>query len=377
MENTTKKIFIITGDYSGDKHASNVVKELLKINSDIIIEAIGGENLKNTGIKLFSDHSKMNKVGFNFKIIKEHLTLGKRVLDYLKNEFKPDLILLVDYGAFNLAISKPLKKAGFKIFYFIPPQVWASRKWRVKTIKKNIDKVLTIFPFEKEIYENAGVNSEFVGHPLVKELPPKADKKEFFMRHNLNLDKRLVSVFPGSRGFEIKYLLDIFIESVEKIKKEAPDVQFVFSHAPNLPDNIFKDKLKDYTVIKGENQALLSISDSLILASGTVSLEAGLYKTPMLIAYRGPILFYLIYLLVREIKQACLINIMSKKEIVKEFLMFNAESGKIANETLKLLNDKGYRENQIKNLDMVQHLLKEKHCVVEVAQILNREIQNG
>ncbi len=369
---TAKKIFIITGESSGDKHASGVVRELKKINPDVVIEGIGGQNLRNQGVKLFSDHSKMAGVGLTPKIIIDHFSLGKRIIKYLKNDFKPDLVLLVDYGAFNLTISKFLKKEGFKVFYFIPPQVWASRKWRLKTIKKNIDKVFTIFPFEKEMYEKEGINSTFVGHPLNFELPQKADRDEFFTRHNLDKNKRLVSIFPGSRMFEIKYLLKIFTGAVKIIEKACPDVQFVFSHAPNLADSAFKT---NYKTIKGENQALLSVSDALILASGTVALEAAMYNTPMIIAYRGPLFFYLVYLMVRSIKKACLVNIITGKDIVKEFLMYDACSDKIAKEIIKLLNDTSYREKQLEGLAQLRSMMGDKHCVEEVAKHIDKELK--
>jgi lipid-A-disaccharide synthase len=370
-----KKIFVITGEYSGDKHASNVVRELLKLNPDLQIEGVGGENLKNAGVKLFSDHSKMGKVGLTPKIILDHFSLGKRILDYLKNSYKPDLILMTDYGAFNLTLSKPLKKAGFECFYFIPPQVWASRKWRLKTIKRNIKRVFTIFPFENKMYEKEGIDSLYVGHPLIKELAPKADRAEFFAKHNLDSDKRRLAVFPGSRTFEIKYLLDDFISAAKKVQKACPDVQVVFSHAPNLSDNVFKNKLEDFKTIKGENQALLSVSDALILASGTVALEAALYETPMLIAYRGPIFFYLVYLLVRAVKKACLVNIITGKDIVEEFLMFDSTPEKIAQGAIKILNDKDARGAQINGLREVKKMLSEKHCVEEVAKNLYEELK--
>ena len=370
----SKKIFIITGETSGDKHASGVVRELKKLNSDVIIEGVGGENLKNQGVKLFCDHSKMGGIGITPKLVVDHLTLGRRIVDYLKNDFRPDIVLLVDYGTFNLAISKFLKKEGFKVFYFIPPQIWASRKWRIKTIKKNIDKVFTIFPFEEKMYEKEGINSVFVGHPLNFELPCKADKKEFFKRHGLDENKRLVSVFPGSRMFEIKYLLKIFMKAVKIIEKACPDVQFVVSHAPNLPDDAF---LCEYKTIKGENRALLSVSDALILASGTVALEAAMYNTPMIIAYRGPFLFYLIYLMVRSIKNACLVNIITAKDIVKEFLMYDAKSEKIADEIIKLLNDNGYRNKQLEGLSELRSMMGDKHCVEEVAKLINKELNEG
>ena len=148
-----QRIFIITGELSGDLHASYVVKELKKLNGDIEIEAIGSDNLKNQGVKLFETHKKMGAVGLNFNILFYHIELGKKLINYLKNDYKPDLVLLIDYGGFNLNISKFLKKEGFTIFYYIPPQIWASRSYRINKIKKYVDKVLTIFPFENEIYE--------------------------------------------------------------------------------------------------------------------------------------------------------------------------------------------------------------------------------
>ena len=141
-----KKLFIITGEYSGDRHAADVVKEIKKISPDIQIEAVGGSNLANAGVKLYCDHSKMSAMGFNMSIILSHINLGKKIATYLKNEYKPDMVLMVDYGGFNLNLSKVLSKYGFKIYYYIPPQIWASRKWRLNTVKKNINKVFDNFP---------------------------------------------------------------------------------------------------------------------------------------------------------------------------------------------------------------------------------------
>lgn len=204
-----KKLFIITGEYSGDIHASHVVKALKAMTPDILIEGVGGENLRNAGVKLFSDQKKMGAVGLTPKIVLDHFTLGKRIVDYLVKDFKPDAVLLIDYGVFNLNISKFLKKAGIKVFYYIPPQVWASRKWRINTIKKNIDEVLCIFPFEKDMYESYGIKTHYCGHPLVSQLAPKADKNDFFEKHGLDKNKKLVSIFPGSRIFELKNLMKV------------------------------------------------------------------------------------------------------------------------------------------------------------------------
>ncbi len=367
-----KKLFIVTGEYSGDIHASHVVKALKTLNPDIEIEGVGGENLRNAGVKLFSDQKKMGAVGLTPKIVLDHFTLGKRIVDYLVKEFKPDAVLLIDYGVFNLNISKFLKKAGIKVFYYIPPQVWASRKWRINTIKKNIDEVLCIFPFEKEMYESYGIKTHYCGHPLVSQLPEKADKDDFFEKHGLDKNKKLVSIFPGSRVFELKNLMSVFIKTAEELNKKHPDLQFCISHAPNLSDDVYDKYLKktNFKVIKGENQALLSVSDALILASGTVALEAALYQTPMIIAYRGPYLFYLIYLIVRCIKRVSLPNIIADKSIVPEILQSKVTVSNISYQIEKLLYDKDYRENNIEQLGKVKALLSDKVSSQEAAKVI-------
>ena len=371
-----KKIFIITGEYSGDIHASRVVQALKANNPDIEIEGIGGENLKAQGVKLFSDQKKMGAVGLSPAILFNHVILGKKVVDYLVNEYKPDLVLLTDYGAFNLNVSKFLHKAGIKVFYYIPPQVWASRKWRINTIKKNIDKVLCIFPFEKELYESYGIKTHYCGHPLVSQLPEKANREEFFNKHGFDTSRKLVAIFPGSRKFELKNLANVFIKSAKALQKKHPELQFCISHAPNLPDDVYDKYIKDtdFKVIKGENQALLSVSDALILASGTVALEAALYETPMIIAYRGPILFYWIYLLVRCIKMVCLPNIISGKIIVPEIIEHSVSVHNIAYNIEKLLYDKNVRQEQIKGLSGVKELLSDKISSEEAAKVITEEL---
>lgn len=367
-----KKLFIITGEYSGDIHASHVVEALRAVNPDIEIEGIGGENLRRAGVNLFSDQKKMGAVGLSPKIVIDHLLLGKRVVDYLIKEYKPDLVLLIDYGVFNLNISKFLRRAGIKTFYYIPPQVWASRKWRINTIKKNIDEVLCIFPFEKEMYESYGIKTHYCGHPLVSQLPEKANREDFLAKHGFEKNKKLVSIFPGSRVFELKFLMKVFVKTAENLQKKHPDLQFCISHAPNLSDEVYNKFLKNspFPVIKGENQALLSVSDALILASGTVALEACLYQTPMIIAYRGPWLFYLIYLIVRCIKRVSLPNIIADKSIVPEIIQGDVSVRKISYEIEKLLFDEKYRANNIKELGDVKALLSDKISSKEVAKVI-------
>lgn len=372
-----KKIFIITGEYSGDKHASCVAREIFKASPDVSIEAVGGSNLESVGVKLFCNHEKMSAMGFNFKILIDHIMLGKKIADYLINDYKPDLVLLVDYGGFNLNIAKVLKRAGLKIFYYIPPQIWASRKWRINTVKRYIDKVITIFPFEIDMYRQAGVDAEFSGHPLVSQLPTVYSKEQLYQEFQLDPTKKLVSIFPGSRVFEINNLLQLFIESAKLIKQTNPDTQFVICQAPTIKDELLKDIPTDIKVIKNKNYELLANSDVLMLASGTVALEAALYGTPMIISYKGPEFIYWVYLLVRCIKRVSLPNIISDKDIVPELVQHLAKPEIIAKHISELLSNKEKYDSMKKDLENVKHFLTDKISCEEAAKIILDEIQKG
>ena len=236
--------------------------------------------------------------------------------------------------------------------------------------------MLCIFPFEVPLYENYGIKVHYCGHPLVSQLHEKVNKDKFFEKYGFDKTKKLVSIFPGSRVFELKYLMNVFANTAKNLQKKHPHLQFCISHAPNLPDKTFDKFLKntDFKVIKGDNQALLSASDALILASGTVALEACLYQTPMIIAYRGPWLFYFIYLLVRCIKRVSLPNIIADKSIVPEIIQGNVNVDKITYEIEKLLFDVSYRENYINELGNVKTLLSDKVSSKEAAKEIISEL---
>ncbi len=374
-----KKLFIITGEFSGDRHASDVVRELKRINPDIEIEAIGGESLEKEGIKLFANHSKMSAMGFNLKIIINHILLGRKIANYLINDYKPDMVLMIDYGGFNLNLSKVLSKAGLKIYYYIPPQIWASRKWRLNTVKKNIDKVLTIFPFEREMYEEKGIKVEFVGHPLLNELPQPKDKTSFYEENNLDKTKKLISIFPGSRIFEINNLYKLFLDAARIIKSRNKNVQFIICQAPSIKDSLLEPLTNQYKdleikILKNKNYELLSVSDALMLASGTVALEAAIYETPMIICYKGPWFLYFIYLIVRSIKRVSLPNIITNKDIIPEIIQGKAKPEIIAKELLKIIEDEGYKNNMKKGLSEVKEMIKTTGAAQKAASIIAKDI---
>ena len=312
-----KKLFIVTGEHSGDAHASYAVDEIKKLAPDIEIQAVGGKKLKDRGIKIFHDHSQMGVFGLGgIKALTDHIKLGKDIIKYLKNEFKPDLVLLVDYGGFNLRLAKELKKQNIEVFYYISPQVWASRKGRLEKIKKYISKMMVILPFEEKIHKNAGVNAEYVGHPLVSQISPKADKKKFMQENNLEENKKIIGIFPGSRKMEINNLLPIFLKAAKIIYSKEKNIQFCLGKAQNESDELInkyidkfnKDKSIDLKIIKNQSSNLLSVCDLVIVASGTITLEAALYGTPMVVSYKGPYFVYFIYLLIRYLLTLAIIS---------------------------------------------------------------------
>ncbi|MFH0702493.1 MAG: lipid-A-disaccharide synthase [bacterium] len=375
-----KKIFIVTGEHSGDLHASYIVKELKKLIPDIQIEAVGGKNLEAQNVKLFSDHSNMNIVGLDaVKAIYSHIKLGKKILYYLKNVFKPDLVLLVDYGGFNLRLAKVLKNNNIEVFYYISPQVWASRKGRLNKIKNYISKMMLILPFEEKIHKSAGINAEYVGHPLISQLPKDFSKEDFVKKNFLDPFKKIVGIFPGSRKMEINYLLPIFLKAAGIIQSRTHKVQFCIGQASNIDDALIakylekynKNKEIDLKVIKNQNHALLACSDVVMLASGTITLEAAIYKTPMIVSYKGSFLVYSLYLLLRYIKFLSLPNIIAGKKIIEEFLQYRAKPDLIAQEVSSLLHNKEKRQEMINELSLIQEKLGDKIASKEGARIIS------
>ncbi len=378
-----KKLFIITGELSGDLHAATVVEELKKTMPELEIEGIGGKNMANAGVKIFKDHSKMGVVGISPKAIFDHIKLAKEIIDYLNNSFKPDLVLLVDYGGFNLRIAKFLKKYNFETFYYISPQVWASRKGRISKIRKYISQLMVIFPFEEKFYKKENITAKYVGHPLVSQLFFGYQKEDFIKQNNLNENKKIVGVFPGSRKFELSYMMPIYTQAIKEIFEHQKKIQFCISQAENMDEaflNKYIEDLKhdgiDIKLIKGQNHALLACSDALILTSGTVTLEAAMYETPMCVCYKGPLPFYWIYLAVRHISKVSLPNIVADKDIVQEFIQHKAQPEFIASEILSLLHNQSKREKMIAELRNIKAKFGEKIASQEVAKTIKEYFDN-
>ena len=232
---------------------------------------------------------------------------------------------------------------------------------------------MTIFPFEKEMYEKEGIDAQFVGHPLITQMPPCVNRDEVFEKYGLDKNKKLISIFPGSRTFELHNLMKTFLKSAALIAQKRDDVQFVIAQADSLKDDVFKKYLgkTNIKVIKNDNYSLLSVSDALMLASGTVALEAALYTTPMIISYKGPWIAYFVYRLVRCINRVCLPNIIMDKDIVPELLQKDSNPQVISKALLKILEDDEYRQLMKDDLSKVKAILSRHESAKEVAQVIS------
>ncbi len=382
-----KKIFIVTGEHSGDLHAAYIVREIKRLIPDIEIKAVGGQYLQAEGVELFSDQKNMQTVGLGFlKSIFSHIDLGRRIVKFLKKDFKPDLVLLIDYGGFNIRLAKYLKKSKFDVFYYIAPQIWASRKGRINKIKKYFTKVMLILPFEEEIYKKEDIDAVYVGHPLISELKERLYKEDFIREAKIDVNKKVIGIFPGSRKMEIDYLLPVFLESALKISKVSQKVQFCLAQSSNISDEMIQGHLEKFNkkhkdngleikILKHKNHSLLKFSDVVMLASGTVTLEAAIYKTPAVVSYKGPFIVYLIYLMVRYIKFLALPNVIMDKEVVKEFLQYDAKATLIAHEVLSILHNQDKREEILKNYDIVIEKLGSQNASYEAAKIISSHLK--
>lgn len=296
------RLFVVTGDPSGEAHAADVVRALHEIQPGIHVAGVGGHEMAEAGVHLLADHSQMARIGPGGFLagIPYHLKLAAQIEQYLE-AFQPGVVLLVDYGGFNLRLAKRLKSRGHRVAYFIPPQVWASRPGRMKFLQRYVDRVFCIFPFEMDLYERAGVPVTYVGHPLVSQLSVPEDRNAFCARHGLNADRRLIALLPGSRRMECDYLMGPMLASVPYLAARQQGAQFVISQAPNIKDEAFHAQLRDVLhhagqvpvrVVKGDTPALLAHAWGAVVTSGTATLQAGLVQTPHVIVYKGHWLAY-------------------------------------------------------------------------------------
>jgi len=357
-----KSILIVAGEPSGDLHASNLVKDLKTLKTDLVFFGLGGLLCKEAGVDIDFDIKRLSVIGL-VDVWKNIFTIGKVFKGILKkiDSRKTDLAILVDYPGFNLRLAKELKKRGIPVIYYISPQVWAWGENRISIMKGCIAKTLVFFKFEEDLYKKNGVSSEFVGNPLLETVKTTLPKDEILKKYNLSKNRPVIALLPGSRTMEVKTLLKIMAGSAGIIAKELPGAQFVVAKYKNLPARLYEEALKgrslDLRISDGDAYNILSVSDFAVVASGTATLETAIIGTPFVIMYKVGIINYIAYKLVAKIKVLGLVNVLAGRVIVPEFLQYDATPEKIARESLEILRDGRKRAAMISELARVKSSL--------------------
>jgi len=362
-----KKIFVIAGEPSGDLHASNLVKEIKHLNPSIEIKGWGGELMSNQGVEIKNDLKNLSFMGFfevlmNLRKIRDNFKLCKQQL----LEFKPDVIVFVDYPGFNLRMAKWAKNKGFKIIYYISPQIWAWKESRIKSIKANVDRMYCILPFEKEFYAKHNYAAQYLGHPLMDEIARFNEQSD---NPNFKKNKPIISILPGSREQEVDRKLGLMLKAVSKYK----DFDCYVACAPNLDLSFFKAYKEEYNnvyFVSGKTYQLLLESDFAIVTSGTATLETSLFRVPQVVCYKSSYISYLIAKMVVDIKYISLVNLILNKEVVKELIQNEANVTNIQKELDLLINDTDYRNDMLNGYDELIMKIGQEGCSKKIAHDL-------
>jgi lipid-A-disaccharide synthase len=347
-----KKIFIITGEPSGDKLASEIISKLKLQNSNIEYLSVGGEHLNNLGIKSIYDLKDITYLGFTsvlFNIFDIKKKINKTVEEIIK--FDPDILFSVDSPDFTLRVAEKVKKLNKKIrtIHYVAPKVWVWRKNRVKKIKKFIDHMLLLFNFEKKYFEIENIKTTFVGHPLIE----YKESTKIVSNNLIPKDRKIISIFPGSRRSETNVLMPILLDFINLMKKNDYNYDYIF-HATNeskkfITDQVKKSNLENIDVISDENIKLKVLSNSTfaVSKSGTVSLQICNLNIPSIIIYKLSFLNFMIFKLLANIKFANIINIINDREVIPELLQSRCNANEIFKSVIYLLKNPDLIKKQL------------------------------
>lgn len=367
------KYYLVAGEASGDLHGSNLMKQLKVTDPDAEFRFFGGNLMQNVGGTLVKHYHELAFMGFvsvilNLKTIKKNMSFCKS--DFL--QFKPDVIILIDYPGFNLHIAEFAKKHNIKVFYYISPKVWAWKTYRVKKIKRFVDEMFTILPFETDFYSKYDYHVHYVGNPLldsIAEFNQKAQTKAEFTKRNQLNERLIVALLAGSRVQEIKRILPFMV----KIANLYPDFQFVVAGVKSVGDELYKLYLNDTDIklIYDQTYDLLNNAHTALVASGTAALETALFKVPQTVIYKvegGWLLDFIMRDLILKTPSFSLPNIIMNEEIVVELYQKKMTIKNVGNEMKRLLYDNNYRTKIIKDYNRLEQLMGEPGCSKRAAE---------
>lgn len=375
-----KLIMLIAGEASGDLHGANLMRNLKKVDNSLDFIGAGGKQMEQEGLIGITDMDSLAVVGIK-EIFGKYASLKQafRRLTEIIEKNKPNCLILIDYPGFNLRMAKIAKEKNVPVFYYISPQIWAWGRNRIKKIKKYVDKMFVILPFEKEFYSQYGVNAEFSGHPLLDIVKPNLSKEQSFSSFGFNPNKILIGLLPGSRWEEVKLSIPIMTQACKIIAKEVPNVKFGILVSENIDvkkiESLVPYNKQVFHFIKDKNYNFINICDLVLVNSGTATLEVAILGKPMLIIYKLSFLSWLILKMFVKIPYIGLANIIKGKKIVPEFIQFAAIPSKIAKEALRILLDQQIIETMKQNLLEVKAKLGEEGASEKIARAILEEIQ--
>jgi lipid-A-disaccharide synthase len=335
---------ISCGEPSGDLYAGALAVEIRRRQPDAAIFGLGGQRLMAGGGELLADYRGLSVTGLveAIRVLPKSLSTFNRLVEAARTE-KPNVLVLIDFPDFNFRLARAIKKLGVPIIYYISPQLWAWRQSRMKAMKRLVDRVLVIFPFEEQIYRTAGVPVQFVGHPLI-DLARAQEPKDAFLREiGLDPARPIVALLPGSRPNEVERLLPVFGEALPKISARLPEAQFVIARAPSLDDRLFaRAHWRDGRPIEvlARTDDVLAISDVAITASGTATVQAALHGRPMVVVYRLSPLTYRLGRRFLLVEHVAMVNLIAGRRIVPELIQDDCTAENIATEALLLLTNR-------------------------------------
>ncbi|HIZ85983.1 MAG TPA: lipid-A-disaccharide synthase [Candidatus Coprenecus stercoravium] len=378
------KYYIIAGEASGDLHGANLMKGLLQHDPSCSIRFWGGGKMAAVGgtlVKDYRDNAVMGLVEVLGRLgsILRNLTFCKE--DIL--QFSPDAVILIDYPGFNLKIARFAHSHGIKVFYYIPPKVWARGESRIRLLRKYVDKVFIIFPFEVEYFRSKGLDVIYNGNPLVDNINDTPSihmgREEWLRSHSLSEDGRPVIAFlAGSRKMEVDYLMPRIIRTAAVLtEKTGGRFRYMLAAAPSIDLEYYRRYTEDsdIEIIQGDTYGVLSHSEAAVISSGTASLEAAVIGTPQVVCYgMNPITYALARLIVR-LDTISLANMILGKHIFKELLQGDCTPGNIADEVLRMTDDADYRRRMIQDYDDMRAMLGERDSAARTAADIERLIQ--
>ena len=339
---TSQQFLLVAGEASGDMYGAEVARALKRKFRGSRIFGLGGERMREAGVESVADISHTAVVG-PFEAISHFGSLYRvfRNLSRLVEDQPPSAAVLIDFPDFNMRLAGRLKALGIPVVYYISPQVWAWRPGRVNQIREVVDKMLVILPFEEEIYRRAGIDVEFVGHPLLDNVHPRMARGAFLAKYRLENNKPLVALLPGSRRKELRYILPTVCLAVDRILAEKPDTQFVLPVATGLSEDFVRGFLgsRPIRLVKGDTYDAIRYSRAAIVASGTATLETALLGTPEVIVYRIGRATWLLGKFLLKVRMFGLVNIILGEEVVPELYQDRMTEANVAEVTLKLMGD--------------------------------------